>query len=115
MKRGSARSKKGRSAAPPPPPSPEVAQADPPQAPAPSTGGPPSRSPLSPRWSASGKLLVGLTGIVVAGALVVRFRALLPLLVIAAIVAFLLVPVVRVIHRRGGPSGARGAPLGLLL
>src|SRR3990172_922624 len=86
MKRGSARSKKRRSAAP--------------QAPAPSTGGPASRSPLSPRWSASGKLLVGLTGIVVAGALVVRFRALIQLLVIAAIVAFLLVPVVRVIHRR---------------
>jgi predicted PurR-regulated permease PerM len=36
----------------------------------------------------------------VAGALVVRFRALIQLLVIAAIVAFLLVPVVRVIHRR---------------
>ncbi len=100
MKRGSARSKTRRSAAPSPPRTPAVAQADPPQAPAPSTGGPASRSPLSPRWSASGKLLVGLTGIVVAGALVVRFRALIQLLVIAAIVAFLLVPVVRVIHRR---------------
>src|SRR3989304_799920 len=100
MKRGSARSKTRRSAAPSPPRTPAVAQANPPQAPAPSTGGPASRSPLSPRWSASGKLLVGLTGIVVAGALVVRFRALIQLLVIAAPVAFLLVPVVRVIHRR---------------
>ena len=100
MKRGSARSTTRRSAAPSPLRTPAVVQANPPQAPAPSTGGPPSRSPLSPRWSASGKLLVGLTGIVVAGALVVRFRALIQLLIIAAIVAFLLVPVVRVIHRR---------------
>jgi len=100
MKRSSARSKTRRSAAPSPPRTPAVAQANPPQAPDPSTGGSASRSPLSPRWSASGKLLVGLTGIVVAGALVVRFRALIQLLVIAAIVAFLLVPVVRVIHRR---------------
>ena len=100
MKRGSAPSRTGRGAAPSPPRTPEAVQADPPQAPAPSTGGPPSRSLLSPRWSASAKLLVGLTGIVLAGAVVVRFRALIQLLVIAAIFAFLIVPVVRVIHRR---------------
>lgn len=58
------------------------------------------RSPLSPRWSASAKLLVGLTGVVLAGAIVVRFRALIQLLVIAGIVAFLMVPLVRLIHRR---------------
>jgi predicted PurR-regulated permease PerM len=44
--------------------------------------------------------LVGLTGIVLAGAVIVRFRALIQLLVIAGIVAFLLVPIVRLIHRR---------------
>ena len=56
--------------------------------------------PVSPRWGASAKLLVGLTGIALAGLIVVRFSSLLQLLVIAAIVAFLLVPVVRLIHQR---------------
>jgi predicted PurR-regulated permease PerM len=75
------------------------AQADP-QPPAPPDRGLPSEKPLSPRWTASAKLMVGLTGIFLAGAVVVRFRALIQLLVIAGIVAFLLVPIVRVVHRR---------------
>jgi hypothetical protein len=55
--------------------------------------------PVSPRWSASAKLLVGLTAIALAGLVVIRFGRLLQLLVIAAIVAFLLVPLVRLIHQ----------------
>jgi predicted PurR-regulated permease PerM len=72
----------------------------------PSEGPPPSavEKPVSPRWTASAKLLVSLTGIIVAGAFVVRFRALIQLLIIAGIVAFLLVPIVRVIHRRARMS-----------
>jgi predicted PurR-regulated permease PerM len=56
-----------------------------------------------------------LTGIVLAGALVVRFRGLIQLLVIAGIVAFLLVPIVRVIHRRGRLSWSLATHLVFLL
>jgi predicted PurR-regulated permease PerM len=95
MKRISGRAK---TASPAPP---EVAApVGPHEVEAPPAAGTPGRSPLSPRWSASAKLLVGLTGIVLAGAIVIRFRALIQLLVIAGILAFLLVPVVRLIHRR---------------
>ena len=66
----------------------------------PSAASPPPEAPSSPRWTASAKLIVGLTAVVLAGALIVRFRALIQLLVFAAIVAFLIVPIVRLIHRR---------------
>jgi predicted PurR-regulated permease PerM len=95
-------------------PAPEAVQAEPSGA-APASGGPAARSPLSPRWNASAKLLVGLTGIVLAGALVVRFSALLQLLIIAAIVAFLLVPIVRLIHRRARLSWRLATHLVFLL
>jgi predicted PurR-regulated permease PerM len=71
--------------------------------------------PLSPRWTASAKLLVGLTTIFLAGALIVRFRALLQLLVIAGIVSFLLVPIVRLIHRKAGLSWRSSSHLVFLL
>lgn len=114
MKRSPARTRSNPTTATTAPPAPETAQAEPSGA-APPSGGPAARSPLSPRWSASAKLVVGLTGIVLAGALVVRFRALLQLLVIAGIVAFLLVPVVRVIHRRSRLSWRLATHLVFLL
>jgi predicted PurR-regulated permease PerM len=97
------------------PPAPQAVEPETPSAPAASLAGPVSRSPLSPRWSASAKLLVGLTGIFLAGAVVVRFRALLQLLVIAAILAFLLVPIVRLLHRRGRLSWRLSTHLVFLL
>jgi predicted PurR-regulated permease PerM len=72
---------------------------------------PEAGAPLSPRWTASAKLLVGLTGIALAGLLVVRFRALLQLLVIAGILAFLLVPIVRVLNQRARLSWRLGTHL----
>jgi predicted PurR-regulated permease PerM len=58
-------------------------------------------SPLraSPRWSASAKLIVALTTTVLLGALVVRFQGVLQLLIIAGILTFLMVPIVRLLHR----------------
>jgi predicted PurR-regulated permease PerM len=101
MKRNAVRSKTARGATPSRKPVSEPAEVDPPADSAPPGADLSPRPLLSPRWSPSAKLLVGLTGIVLAGAVVVRFRALIQLLVIAGIVAFLLVPIVRLIHRRG--------------
>ncbi len=68
--------------------------------PVPAAMGRAASAAVSPRWSASAKLLVGLTGIALAGLIVLRFGRLIQLLVIAAIVAFLLVPLVRLIHQQ---------------
>jgi predicted PurR-regulated permease PerM len=54
----------------------------------------------SPRWSTSTKTLVALTGLVLLGGLVLRFHAIIPLLVLAGIVAYLILPVVRGLNRR---------------
>ncbi|HSH13131.1 MAG TPA: AI-2E family transporter, partial [Desulfurivibrionaceae bacterium] len=63
------------------------------------SSGPALRSP-SPRWTMSAKLLVGLTSIALLGALVLRFGSLIRLLIVAAIVAFVASPVVRVLNAR---------------
>ncbi|HET7010553.1 MAG TPA: AI-2E family transporter [Anaerolineales bacterium] len=54
----------------------------------------------SPRWSTSAKLIVALTAVVVVGALVIRFQAVLQLLVVAGILTFLMVPIVRLLNRK---------------
>jgi hypothetical protein len=67
----------------------------------PAAGGRPTVSPpLSPRWGASAKLLVGLTGIALAAVILMRFSGLLQLLVVAAILAFLLIRWCGLIHQR---------------
>jgi len=59
-----------------------------------------AQAPSSPRWTASAKLLAGAVTFVLAGAIVVRFRSLIQVLIVAAIVAFLMTPIVRLIHQR---------------
>lgn len=54
----------------------------------------------SPNWSSSVKMLVSLIGIVLIGVLLARFQSFIPSLVLAGIVAFLVVPVVRTLHIR---------------
>ncbi len=54
----------------------------------------------SPNWSSSVKIMVALIGIVLSGALLARFHSFIPSIVLAAIVAFLVVPVVRTLHTR---------------
>jgi predicted PurR-regulated permease PerM len=58
----------------------------------------------SPRWSASAKLLVALTATVFVVALVVRFQGVLQLLIVAGILTFLMVPVIRLLHRNARMS-----------
>jgi len=60
--------------------------------------------PTSPRWGMATKLLVSLTGIVLVGALLVRFRAIFPPLVVAGILTYLVLPIVNWLHRRAGLS-----------
>jgi predicted PurR-regulated permease PerM len=62
--------------------------------------------PASPRWGTTTKLLVSLTGLVLVGALLVRFRGIFPPLVVAAILTYLVLPIVSWIHRRAGLSWA---------
>ncbi|UCF62317.1 MAG: AI-2E family transporter, partial [Anaerolineaceae bacterium] len=54
----------------------------------------------SPNWSSSVKIIVALIGIVLIGALLARFHSFIPALILAGIVAFLMVPVVRTLHTR---------------
>ena len=98
MKRSPARRKRAPAN---PAPKPVAARASDPTAGGPAPGAPGTAVPaVSPRWSASAKLLVGITGIALTAVILIRFSGLLRLLVIAAIVTFLLVPVVRQIHYR---------------
>jgi len=53
----------------------------------------------SPRWTTSAKLLVALTVTALAAALVIRFQGVLQLLIIAGILTFLMVPIIRLFHR----------------
>jgi predicted PurR-regulated permease PerM len=55
----------------------------------------------SPSWNAPTKALVAVVGLSVLGFLIVRFRTVIQLLIVAAIIAFLIVPIVRVLSRRG--------------
>ena len=54
----------------------------------------------SPAWGASTRIVVSLAVLVILGAIVVRFRGIIPLLGVAIIASYLLLPVVRVIHAR---------------
>lgn len=54
----------------------------------------------SPKWSSSVKIIVALIGIVLIGALLARFQTFIPAIVLAGIVAFLVVPIVRTLHTR---------------
>jgi predicted PurR-regulated permease PerM len=56
----------------------------------------------SPKWGTLTKAMVALTGLVLVGALVSRFHSIIPLLVLALIAAFLVVPIVRFLHTRLG-------------
>ncbi len=53
----------------------------------------------SPRWTTSAKLLVALTVTALVAALVIRFQGVLQLLIIAGILTFLMVPIIRLFHR----------------
>jgi predicted PurR-regulated permease PerM len=69
----------------------------------------------SPKWSPAAKAVVALTGMVLVGALLNRFNAIIPLLVLAWIVAFLVVPVVRTLNQRARMSWALAANLCFLI
>jgi len=60
----------------------------------------------SPRWGMATKALVALTGLVLVGALLVRFQAIIPLLVVAGIISYLSLPFVRALHHRAHLSWA---------
>jgi predicted PurR-regulated permease PerM len=57
-------------------------------------------APGSPRWGTSTKALVGLALMVLLGLLLWRFSHLIPLLLVAAIITFLVVPIVQFLHGR---------------
>jgi predicted PurR-regulated permease PerM len=65
-----------------------------------------AKTPASPRWGTTTKLLVSLTGLVLVGALLVRFRGIFPPLVVAGILTYLVLPIVNWLHRRAGLSWA---------
>jgi predicted PurR-regulated permease PerM len=54
----------------------------------------------SPNWSSAVKIIVALLAIVLIGALLGRFQSFIPAIVLAGIVAFLVVPIVRTLHIR---------------
>ena len=56
-------------------------------------------SSSSPRWSASARLLVALSATALVAALILRFHGVLQLLIISGILTFLMVPLVRLLHR----------------
>ena len=60
---------------------------------------PQSEIPVSPRWSAITKLVVSLTVIVIAGALLIRFQTIIGPILLAFIVAYLLHPLASWIQR----------------
>ncbi len=55
----------------------------------------------SPRWTTATKMVVSLVGIVLAGALVIRFRGILPLIILSGLLSYLMIPLVGFLHRRG--------------
>lgn len=56
--------------------------------------------PVSPRWTATAKALVALCGLVLVSALLIRFRTIVPMLILAGIISYLSLPFVRALHRR---------------
>lgn len=69
----------------------------------------------SPKWSPATKVIVALTGMVIVGALLDRFSDIIPLLVLACIVAFLIIPIVRVLNDRAGISWVLASNLCFLI
>jgi len=64
--------------------------------------------PVSPRWGGMTKLIVALTGVAIAGALIVRFHTILAPLLMAFILAYLFHPIAAFLQRHT-PLGWRGA------
>jgi predicted PurR-regulated permease PerM len=58
----------------------------------------------SPPWSPTAKALVAAVGIGLVAALLIRFNAIIPLLVVGGIASYLLLPLIRWLHRRTGMS-----------
>ncbi len=72
-------------------------------------------SPGSAPWSTPTKLLVATLGIVLVGALLVRFHAVIPPLVVAGILSYLVLPIIRWVHQRARLSWALATNLFFLL
>jgi predicted PurR-regulated permease PerM len=62
--------------------------------------------PQSPRWGMTTKALVALAGLAIIAGLLIRFQAIVPLLIVAAIVSYLSLPFVRALHHRARLSWA---------
>jgi predicted PurR-regulated permease PerM len=62
--------------------------------------------PQSPRWGTTTKALATLAGLVLVAALLVRFRSIVPLLILAGIVSYLSLPFVRALNHRAHLSWA---------
>src|SRR5574340_1821122 len=58
------------------------------------------RKTTSPRWSSTTKIVVGLTFVAIAAALLVRFRQIIGPLFIAFVLSYLLYPVACFLHKR---------------
>lgn len=69
----------------------------------------------SPRWGTATKSLVALLAMTLISALLLRFHAIIPLMVSAGILAFLLVPVVRQVNERTPLSWALATNLSYLV
>jgi predicted PurR-regulated permease PerM len=72
-------------------------------------------SSSSPSWSAPTKALVGIVGLGLLAFLIVRLRTVIQLLIVAAIIAFLIVPLVRALNRHARLSWLLAANLCFLL
>jgi predicted PurR-regulated permease PerM len=60
----------------------------------------------SPRWGMTTKALVAFAGLALLAAVLVRFQAIVPLLIVAGIVSYLSLPFVRALHHRAHLSWA---------
>ncbi len=62
--------------------------------------------PQSPRWGMTTKALAALAGLAVLAAILVRFHAIVPLLIVAGIISYLSLPFVRALNHRAHLSWA---------
>ena len=69
----------------------------------------------SPKWGTLAKAVVALTGMMILALLLIRFHTFIPLIVLALIIAFLVVPVARFLNTRTRMSWAIAANLCFLL
>jgi len=75
-----------------------------------------NEKPISPRWNASTKLVIGLTLIALCLGLLIRFQSFLPPLLFALVMVYLLYPAAALLHQRLRlPWGAAVALVYLLL